>query len=84
MKLSGRTAAGLGGRRRAPPGRPEPKEPRGGGSGLRIVVDRRIPRAGADPARFGAVVIAANVAGGVLALLLVAYLLVALIRPGRF
>ncbi|WP_295149648.1 MULTISPECIES: K(+)-transporting ATPase subunit F [unclassified Saccharopolyspora] len=28
--------------------------------------------------------IAANVAGGVLALLLVAYLLVALIRPGRF
>lgn len=57
-----------------------------GRSRVRRPAGRRIPGAGAAAARCGAVVneLLANVAGGVLALLLIGYLFVALIRPERF
>jgi K+-transporting ATPase KdpF subunit len=54
-----------------------------GRSGLRTADHRRLRAAGGHAARIGAAVIA-NIAGGAIALLLLVYLFVALIRPERF
>ena len=59
-----------------------------GRSGLRRGVCRRVPGARVDVARIGAAVsgtgVLANVVGGVLALLLIVYLFVALVKPEKF
>src|SRR5438034_1342720 len=59
-----------------------------GRSGLCAAGDRRVRRAGLDPAWIGAVVsgtgVFANVVGGVLALALIVYLFIALIKPEKF
>ena len=59
-----------------------------GRSGLCAAGDRRVRRAGLDPAWIGAVVsgtgVVANVIGGVLALGLIVYLFIALIKPEKF
>lgn len=59
-----------------------------GRSGLCRAVDRRLSGARADVAWIGAAVsgvgVLANVVGGVLALLLIIYLFVALVKPEKF
>ena len=69
-------------------GGPEREGCADGRSGLRRTAGRRLRSARADVARFGEVVsgigVLANVVGGVLALLLIIYLFVALIRPEKF
>ena len=59
-----------------------------GRSGLRAAGDRDFRRAGLDPAWIGAVVsgtgVVANVVGGLLALGLIVYLFIALIKPEKF
>ncbi|MBC6451273.1 K(+)-transporting ATPase subunit F [Actinokineospora sp. HBU206404] len=72
------------------PGPPQaaapPEESRHGRYGLPLTADRRFRGPHADRPRAGARVndVLANAVGGVLALLLVIYLFVALIRPERF
>ncbi|MCO1659713.1 K(+)-transporting ATPase subunit F [Pseudonocardia sp. S2-4] len=55
-----------------------------GRRGLCPADHRRVRRAGADVAGVGAAVIVQNVIGGLLALALIVYLLVVLVRPERF
>ncbi|GAA0631933.1 hypothetical protein GCM10010174_61100 [Kutzneria viridogrisea] len=59
-----------------------------GRSGLRRAADRRLRSAGTDVEGIGAAVngagLLANVIGGVLALLLLVYLFIALIKPEKF
>ncbi|CRK56515.1 hypothetical protein [Alloactinosynnema sp. L-07] len=56
--------------------------------GLRVAADRDLPGVGADRARTGEVVsgtgVLANVVGGVIALSLIIYLFIALVRPEKF
>ena len=64
------------------------KGARHGRSGLRVAADRKFPRARSHRARTGKVVsgtgLFANAVGGVIALLLIVYLFIALIRPEKF
>ncbi|GEL16701.1 hypothetical protein PA7_05380 [Pseudonocardia asaccharolytica DSM 44247 = NBRC 16224] len=57
---------------------------RDGRPGLSVAADRRVRPAGADVAGVAAAVNVPNLIGGVLALALVVYLFIALVRPEKF